>query len=237
MGRRLSPRKVWGEDGQQGERAQSLVELAIVMPLIVVLFISIVEVGAALRSYLIVMNANREAARLASRGQFLSGTNVDVDAALRVFDWASEAAGYEMSGRPFLRFDDSQGDPNAAGFLTYIPIDEDCVPAANQANPTTVSIGDPYLGGGVDQPVASRVDAAALYVRYCRDLRAINSRRVAEGYPPLTSDLVIVELYYRHEQLLKVPIFRLPFVSFLLPDPIIMHTETLMRLASDARVR
>jgi len=53
-----------------GERGQSLAELALVMPLLLMILVAMVEVGWAMRSHLIVTTASREAARFAARRVF-----------------------------------------------------------------------------------------------------------------------------------------------------------------------
>jgi hypothetical protein len=49
---------------QRGERAQALVEFALVVPLFIVLVLAIVDFGWLLRDYVILTNSSREAARL-----------------------------------------------------------------------------------------------------------------------------------------------------------------------------
>jgi hypothetical protein len=50
---------------------QSLVEFAVILPILLLMMIGVFEVGWALRGYLTLVNANREAARFASRGVYL----------------------------------------------------------------------------------------------------------------------------------------------------------------------
>ncbi len=57
-------RRTWGDSGQ------SLAELALVMPLLLMILIAMVEVGWAMCSHLIVTTASREAARFAGRRVF-----------------------------------------------------------------------------------------------------------------------------------------------------------------------
>jgi Flp pilus assembly protein TadG len=52
-----------------GESGQSLVEFALVLPVFLLLLAGLVEVGDSLNSYLTVIDASRDAARLGSRGQ------------------------------------------------------------------------------------------------------------------------------------------------------------------------
>ena len=57
--------------GPPGEKGQSLVEMAIITPLLLLLFIGVVEVGWAIRGYVVLANADREATRFAARGLYL----------------------------------------------------------------------------------------------------------------------------------------------------------------------
>ncbi len=50
------------------ERGQSLVELGLMLPLILVLVIGVIEVSAAFNSYIAVVSAGRDGARLGSKG-------------------------------------------------------------------------------------------------------------------------------------------------------------------------
>jgi hypothetical protein len=51
------------------DKSQSLVEMALVLPVILILLIGVTEVGHALNSYITVVDAGRDAARLGSKGQ------------------------------------------------------------------------------------------------------------------------------------------------------------------------
>lgn len=53
------------------QTGQSLVEFAIILPIFLLMLLGVFEVGWALRSYLTLVSANREAARFASRGIYL----------------------------------------------------------------------------------------------------------------------------------------------------------------------
>jgi len=54
-----------------GAKGQSLVEMAIITPLLILMFIGALEVGWAIRGYVVLVNADREATRFAARGQYL----------------------------------------------------------------------------------------------------------------------------------------------------------------------
>ena len=67
------------------QRGQSLVELAIVVPILLVLLLGLAEVGAALYSYQIVVNAAREGARYGAKSQYTPDEHVAA--------WARQSAG------------------------------------------------------------------------------------------------------------------------------------------------
>jgi len=52
----------------RGERGQSLVELALTLPVLLLLLVGLVEVGNALNAYITVVDAGRDGARLGSKG-------------------------------------------------------------------------------------------------------------------------------------------------------------------------
>jgi len=52
----------------RSERGQSLVELALTLPVLLLLLVGLVEVGNALNAYLTVVDAGRDGARLGSKG-------------------------------------------------------------------------------------------------------------------------------------------------------------------------
>ncbi len=60
-----------GRRGLSPGAGQGLVETALILPILILMLLGVFEVGWALRAYLTLANANREAARFASRGAYL----------------------------------------------------------------------------------------------------------------------------------------------------------------------
>ena len=60
-----------------GEKGQSLVEFAILLPVLIMLLVGIVEIGWGLNSYLTVVDSARDGARLGSKG---SATDAEITA-------------------------------------------------------------------------------------------------------------------------------------------------------------
>jgi hypothetical protein len=57
--------------GSQRASGQSLVEMAIISPLLILMLIGVLEVGWAIRGYVVMLNADREATRFSARGYYL----------------------------------------------------------------------------------------------------------------------------------------------------------------------
>jgi Flp pilus assembly protein TadG len=53
----------------KSERGQAMVEFALVLPILIVLFMGVVEFGRIYNSYLVITNASREGARMAVLGK------------------------------------------------------------------------------------------------------------------------------------------------------------------------
>jgi hypothetical protein len=60
------PTRTLGQRG--GERGQSLIELALTLPLLLLLVIGVIEVGNGINAYMTIVDAGRDGARLGSKG-------------------------------------------------------------------------------------------------------------------------------------------------------------------------
>jgi hypothetical protein len=82
---------------QRRKSGQGLVEMAIMTPLLLIMFIGVLEVGWALRGYMIILNASREAARFAARGRYIdyaASTSVIQSGYLTVITHTLDTLGY-----------------------------------------------------------------------------------------------------------------------------------------------
>jgi len=155
-----------------GERGQSLAELALVMPLLLMILIAMVEVGWAMRSHLIVSTASREAARFAAR---------------RVFDYPEieEVATVAMlSLNPVYE----GADANATIIITKVQIAADGTWSKDG--------GQPYVKG--DLPVETTMEDAA-YEQIAADNVVFNA---AHTSIESENNVIVVEIFYDHELLL-----------------------------------
>jgi Flp pilus assembly protein TadG len=189
------------------QRGQGIVELAIITPLLLLLLLGMVEVGAVLRTYLVLSAANREAARFAARGRF----ETDAVANLAIDSMADQ-----------LPIETSGPDVNVSIIVTTISIHQDPAIDPEWEGPTVVT-------GTVG---SSRVDPAVLSVQL-KDQNDNFNATLEAAHPDAErsgNKVVIVEIIYQHKQLLNAPI-----IAQILPNPIPLYTQTMMRVTGDSR--
>jgi hypothetical protein len=200
------------------ERGQGLLEMAVILPVLLILMLGVVEVGFALRNYLVVVNANREGCRFAARGRFDD---------TRVGERVVVAGGGDASvGEHFLRTDMGGTDPNAGIIITHIRMD-----SAGDVVEHTVWVSGvvPSAAGGVQPIVAENsmisTTLAQIVERHSLSTQSINATREAAMYEPMDNHIVVVETFFMHHPLWNNPL--LP-----LPDPWMMHAKTEMRVVT-----
>jgi hypothetical protein len=156
----------------RGERGQSLAELALVMPLLLMILVAMVEVGWAMRSHLIVTTASREAARFAAR---------------RVFDYPEIEEVAEVALLSLNPVYDG-ADANATIIITKVQINPD--------GSWTIDGGQPYVKG--DLAVGSTMGTAE-YNQIAADNVVFNTTHSGIDSE---NNVVVVEVFYDHDLLL-----------------------------------
>ena len=200
------------------ERGQGLLEMAVILPVLLILMLGVVEVGYALRNYLRVVNANREGARFAARGQF---EDTRVGERVMVSGGTDDAL-----GERFLRTDIGGTDPNTGFIITHIKMDSagDVVESTiwvSGVMPTEA--GELRLIRETDSIISTTLPQ--IIERHRESTQSINATRAAAMYEPMDNHIVIVETYFMHHPLWNNPL--LP-----LPDPWMMHARTEMRVVT-----
>jgi Flp pilus assembly protein TadG len=195
-------------------RGQSLLELALLFPLLLIIISGLVEFGFLLNDYLSLMDAARNSARFASDGFYSSSDNNHSCATtVDFFRQTACVAVQELS----------QEQPNVA-------IDPD------EHDDIVISVFSILSGSGVTGRYPSAYGSQGW--SYALDLpshgarersssistASVNSR--LDGAAPNTG-LVLVELFYTYEQKLK-----LPWITAFLGDPLILHVYSFMPLVS-----
>ncbi len=206
-------------------RGQGLVELAIVLPILLLLLMGVAEMGYLLRNYLVVINADREACRFAARGRFS-----DHD----VVERAVNAGGVVRLGGqdvPFLRTHGTE--PNTGVIVTHIPMDSDGY--VDVFSITTwvsgvVSAG-PYSTTYV-QPSDSAISLTQIVQRQGEATQSINAERAAGGYEEMDNHIVVVEVFFIHYPLFGNTLSNLS-AGIVPEEPWIMRADTEMRVTTD----
>jgi hypothetical protein len=212
---------------------QSLVELALTLPILLLMLAGLVEVGAALRNYLIVVNADREGVRFAARGRWFDSA----EEIQEIFNRVVAAAGYVQQGGgelvQFLR-PSAVGDlpANATIAITFIQVPD-------QIDETGGLVAEPPIINGpwytpAVPPHQTRIDAVAVAEAARQENYEFNKKYFVNDGPldiPSEDNFVIIEVWYDHEQWLKLPLF-----TEILPERFTMYAQSTMRVTLDSRV-
>ena len=221
---------------QDKNRGQSFVELALVVPVLLFLMVGFVEVGALIYNYLSLLDVAREASRFAADRdpEILTGdmsnypTSACEDDALHYYlDTACVVIGSGFN--PDITLDPSTDDVAISIFTvdnnTVVdrkPNDGDGVWSLYADNWTkkcdgTVASTTPFI---TNTELNNMFDYATPTVG------AGTNTPTPGGSPsggPTDKGIVLVEIYYCHEQLLNLPI-----IHDLIPNPIRLHAYSLM---------
>ena len=235
-------------------RGQSLVEMAIISPLLLLMFLGVMEVGWALRGYLVLLNVNREATRFAARGTYLDFSQPDINNV--GYGYVVSHAMVSLSDQLPIDFFAESND--ASMYITHMDIDtgypcedQDCDEECS-ANPDSTYPDDdvitlpPLVGAGHESDPAVAI-SDTFHILYgtgapthttritdtiWQELRvqneALNCQLMAKdpAVAPSVNSVIIVEIFYDQPQLLGVPL-----VSNRFTDPIPLYTHTMMRIA------
>ncbi len=183
------------------QQGQSLVELAIITPLLLLILLGLTEVGAALHSYLIITQATRVGARYGARGIYVS----DATVASITRENAEELP---------ITIVDTDGTPVLDGTKATIIVTR--LRKIFSAGNYHYEILSQYSEGG-DRPSVLTAEWLA----------AQEAKVTGGGWPDnvLEMNMIAVEMMYDHPQISGL-FGLLPN----LPDPIPMHALTIMRL-------
>jgi hypothetical protein len=238
-------------------RGQSLVEMALIAPVLLLMFIGVMEVGWALRGYLVLVNVDREAARFAARGIYLDFSQPDM-----------EKVGYQLvlthtmdSLAGQLPLDFTGDNPNATMIITHLqidtgypcseaerPCDDECAANPNTSYPDddviilpppigagyggdpAVVISDTYRAQyGIGAPAHTTRVADTLWEGLRTQNEALNCQLMIKNpeISPSANSVIIVELFYDQPQLLGIPL-----ISNRFTNPVPLYASTMMRIAA-----
>jgi hypothetical protein len=196
-----------------------MVEFAILLPILLMLFSGMVEFGFMLNTYLSILDATRQAAR-----QFSNTTPF-------LLDTVDNPAFYEECAQAaVINLDPSLGtppDPNARRIVM---------------NPNTDDVIVSVLSVSVDSAVTPAVissivrypDGLDFYSLYGKQTTKYSNANIEEymtqnNRTPVETGILIVEIYYGYSGILKLP-WVTAFMSD--ADPVILHASTIMPLVA-----
>jgi hypothetical protein len=238
-------------------RGQSLVEMALIAPVLILMFIGVMEVGWALRGYLVLVNADREAARFAARGIYLDFSQPDIENV----GYQSVVTHTVRSIADQLPLDFTGDNPNATMIITHLeidtgypcsesgrPCDDECAANPNTtyadddvvilpppvgvgyASDPAVVISDTYRAQyGIGAPTYTTRIADTLWEGLRTENESLNCQLMIKNpeISPSANSVIIVELFYDQPQLLGVPL-----ISNRFTNPIPLYASTMMRIAA-----
>lgn len=215
-------------------RGQSMVELALLFPVLLILLSGLIEFGFILNEYLSLMDAARNAARFASDGLYYEHDNIGTE-----IDSMEDYNSVCLDTRHFYR---------QTACLVNQELREQAPAIALHDNGTELD-GDDYLdpleGNDIIISAFSFTEGAGITNRhpdsdgwsYAEDLNAVTdkvsnftSSDVTDRLVSLTSPntgYVLVEIFYYYDQLLK-----LPWITAVVDDPLLLHAYAFMPLTS-----
>jgi hypothetical protein len=242
------------------EKGQSLVETALILPLLLLMFIGVLEVGWALRGYLTLLNVSREAARFTARGRYVDFS--DEDRAMVGYGFVLSQTERSLAGQMDVHF--TGPEANATLIITHYlietsppcdnpPCNDNDPPAC--PNPPCNSCSDPnrreirsdqsvwaiehpddgthdYYQATYGLAQASRISHAEMLAGLTEENIRFNCELSAQDPTAVYSDnsVIIIEILYDQPQLLGVPVISNQFT-----DPVPLYVHTIMRITSDAR--
>ncbi|MDY7080316.1 MAG: TadE/TadG family type IV pilus assembly protein [Chloroflexota bacterium] len=195
------------------QNGQSMVELALLFPFLLILLVATVEAGFALRDYLMVQSVNREGARWAARTppgeeyhDYFRGVKIP-ETFERVVSAGKEGG---LDGNEL------------AVIVTHISIDDAGIPTYDSYFTGTLPSGP--IGSG-----DTRVNPVLISDQNATKTANINLTRQAGMYDPLENEIVIVEVFYNHKSLW--------FYDFVGPLGMdwVMYTQSTMRMVGTGR--
>jgi hypothetical protein len=253
MFNRLNPMQALRRTRSEGckrQQGQSLLELALVTPLLLLLMVGVFEVGWAIRGYLVVVNANREATRFSARGRYLDFSNTDPTSVGYSYVLSHTMASISQQ----VPLDVTSADPNGTLIVSHFLVDtrEPCQdpPCASSAtdcrDPNLREADNPYddlvlhaavPGYGHFQatygtPRESRIDPEEFVTKLKAENDAFNcTQNLGDATVPWgINSVIVVETIYEQPQLLG-----LPLISNHFTDPLPLYTHTVMRISGDSR--
>lgn len=239
---------------QTPAKGQSLVELAIIFPIVMFMLVGVFEVGWALRGYFVMVNANREATRFAIRPKYLdfsikdpTTVGYDTVATHAVSSIASQLP-IDFTDKGSIIITHLVADTGFACDPDPHPSDPPCDcdafidPAQNFGQTQVYTYDDlvrhpAYPGFEYYAQAYPTHTITATLVDYTKEISELvhqnnkfNCELQQKGGNLSANNLIITEFFYEQPQLFGFPLISNPYT-----DPVPLYTHTTMRLIKAAR--
>ena len=192
-------------------RAQSLVETALLLPILLLLLSGLIEFGFLLNRYLILLDAVRNAARFSSDSLYTAtfpDTACDVGAV------------------SYPHFTDFFGQ-TACLVMRELGNEQPAVILDLARDDVIVSAFSIEAGVGVTRfPPAFGEAGFSYFGNLASDFTTADMNSMLQVGAPSTG-VLLVEIWYHYDQVLA-----LPWITAFLPDPVLLHLHTVMPLVS-----
>jgi hypothetical protein len=187
------------------QNGQNFVELALMLPMLIILLMGMMEIGFLVHTYSSVAVAAREAARFGSRGLHLTRSEI-ADVAWAAMDLSIHA-----------------DDTNTAIFVTQIDIDPDGSIVLEETEKFgSLDADSEVCTSGVCDP--GEIDVTAMQAENAAFSADPERCSESAGYG-CRNDFVIVEVFFDHELRMASP-----FVDFFLELPVRVDQQGIMRV-------
>jgi Flp pilus assembly protein TadG len=223
------------KSGSHAARAQSFLEFALLLPLLLILLLIMVELGFVMNAYLSLLDSTRQAARVYSGFQpFEITTDTSTTPATVTktdkMSYYSDAATLLIetlnSNSYQIKFNDPPGSVDNI-LVSVIGVDVNTVP-----NPDTITI---IRHPGSSQYWAFSTDSVnAGYTSKYADDATIQAYMTKGGSTAVTTGLLIIEVYYGYEGTLQVPGIRFfdTTIGFATDEnPLVLYAYSVMPLS------
>jgi len=215
---------------QNNERGQAMAETAVIAPVLLLMFLGVIEVGFLVKDYMVILNVSREGARFASKPVYAIADNTSflqtvdhIEDAMSPLEFEKSAAiatvievNTDYPCDPALR---SESVEQADGHIDYWP-NCDCDLAATSPYTPWLITSAVYSISNLSMATDSNIDVPLLSQQMAADNERINCvavKTAKNAEPSQIHQMVIIEIFYLHK-----------FIFW--PVPYLIHTSTAMRM-------
>jgi hypothetical protein len=199
---------------RRGARGQSLVEVVVLFPIILIVLSGLIEFGFMLNEYLAILDSVRNAARFSSDGLYSSfDTNHNCSATVDFYRQTACLALQELS----------QEKPN----ITVDPVEHDDIVISVFAIETGTGVvaRHPEIYGQEGWSYALDLPSHGVREQSSRISNGFINSRLDPAAP--STGLLVVEMFYSYDMKLA-----LPWITVFVDDPLTLHVYSLMPLVS-----